>query len=112
MSEQKYIGVVVDGIRCTWQVMTSFDEHGYGKLVCRRYASIDCGDEERKKVEKSVPVPMPSHTMEEDGAIDTLAEVFRLDEAEEREVRILLEKIKWNKSAYKMLQNLAEEDKK
>lgn len=112
MSRYEPIEVVVDGVRCYWSVMASFDEYGHGKLACRRNASIDSGDEVKKKVEKSVPVPMPSHTMAEDGAIDVLTEVFRLDEAEEREVRILLEKIKWKKSAYKMLQNLAEADKR
>lgn len=111
MSKYEPIAVVVDGVRCNWQVMTSFDEYGHGKLVCCRYASIDYGDEVRKKVEKTVPVPMPSHTMAEDGAIDMLAEVFGFNEDEANQMRDLAYNLKWKKSAYTMVRNLAAVDK-
>ena len=111
MSEQKYIDVVVDGIRCHWQVMASFGEHGKKELVCARYSYLDSNYDGNKEVEKSVPVPMPSHTMAEDGAIDMLAEVFGFNEDEANQMRDLAYDIKWKKSAYTMLRNLAAEDK-
>lgn len=111
MSKYEQIDVVVDGIRCYWQVMASFGEHGKKELVCARYPYLDSNYNGNKEVKKSVPVPMPSLTMAEDGAVDFLAETFGFNEDESDKIRRLAEDIKWNKSAYMMLQNLAEADR-
>jgi hypothetical protein len=111
MSKYEPIDVVVDGIRCYWQVMASFGEHGKKALVCARYPYLDSDYNGNKEVEKSVPVPMPSLTMAEDGAVDFLAETFGLNEDEANQMRDLAYDIKWKKSAYTMLRNLAEADK-
>jgi len=111
MSKENFIDVVVDGVRCYWAVMTSFGEHGKKALVCARYQYRDSNYDGNKEVEKSVPVPMPSLTMAEDGAIDMLAEVFGFNEEEANQMRDLAYDLKWKKSAYTMLRNLAEADK-
>ena len=111
MSKENYIDVVVDGVRCYWAVMANFGEHGKKSLVCTRYQYRNSNYDGNKEVEKSVPVPMPSLTMAEDGAVDFLAETFGFNEDESDQIRRLAEDIKWNKSAYTMLQNLADADK-
>lgn len=111
MSKQNHIDVVVDGIRCYWQVMASFGEHGKKELVCVRYPYRDSIYDGNKEVEKSVPVPMPSLTMAEDGAVDFLAETFGLDEEETAEIRDIALSMKWKKAAYRKLQELATKDK-
>lgn len=111
MSKENCIDVVVGGIRCYWAVMASFGEHGKKALVCARYPYLDSNYNGNKEVEKYVPVPMPSLTMAEDGAIDMLAEVFGFNEDEVNQMRDLAYDIKWKKQAYVMLQNLAEVDK-
>lgn len=111
MSKYEPIDVVVDGVRCYWQVMASFGEHGKKKLVCARYSYLDSNYDGNKEVEKFVPVPMPSLTMAEDGAVDFLSETFGLDEEETAEIRGIALSKKWNKAAYRKLQELANHDK-
>ena len=111
MSEQKFIDVVVDGIRCYWQVMASFGEHGKKELVCARYSYLDSNYDGNKEVEKFVPVPMPSLTMAEDGAVDFLSETFGLDKEETAEIRGIALSMKWKKAAYRKLQELANNEK-
>ena len=111
MSKENFIDVVVDGVRCYWAVMTSFGEHGKKALVCARYQYRDSNYDGNKEVEKSVPVPMPSLTMAEDGAIDMLTEALGLDEEETAEIRDIALSMKWKKAAYRKLQELATKDK-
>ena len=111
MSKYEPIDVVVDGIRCYWAVMASFGEHGKQELVCARYSYLDSNYNGNKEVEKFVPVPMPSLTESENSAIDMMTEALGLYEDETAEIRDIALSMKWKKTAYRKLQELANNDK-
>lgn len=111
MSKYEPIDVVVDGIRCRWQVMASFGEHGKKGLVCARYSYLDSNYDHNEEVEKFVPVPMPSLTESENSAIDMMTETLGLYEDETAEIRDIALSMKWKKAAYRKLQELANNDK-
>ena len=111
MSKYEPIEVVVDGIRCYWQVMASFGEDGKKALVCVRYPYDYINYDGNKKVKKSVPVPMPLLTESENRAIDMMTEALGLDEDDTAEIRDIALSMKWKKAAYRKLQELANNDK-
>lgn len=105
------IDVVVDGVRCKWDVMTSYDDKGNSSLVCLRYpVRDDSWREEYSKYETAVPVPRPSLDTVERGALEDMSDAFDFDDGEREKVRELLERIKYSKEARAMLARLAAED--
>lgn len=103
--------VMVDGVRCRWDSYWQFTEGGKQELVCRRYSCGDSWNEDKKKLEKSVPVPKPALSPAEEGAIDTLVTVFGFDDEQRKLVRELAEQQKWRKVAFEILEELAAKDK-